>query len=80
MPGGSRTGLPGFLQNPTAIAIDRDNRIYVADMYNGRVVIFQYLQGKGRGAPDAASGTSSGTAVKTGAGIAPEPAQQQAPK
>jgi DNA-binding beta-propeller fold protein YncE len=65
---------------PAGVWADNHDRIYVADMYNGRVVIFQYLQGKGRGAPDAASGTSSGTAVKTGAGIAPEPAQQQAPK
>jgi DNA-binding beta-propeller fold protein YncE len=70
--GGTGSGVGQFYL-PAGVWSDDHDRIYVADMYNGRVVIFQYLQGKGRGA--AGSG-SSGTAVKTDAGLTSKPAQQ----
>ena len=35
--------LPGLLKNPTAITIDRANRIYVADYLNHRVEVYQLV-------------------------------------
>ena len=34
---------PGEFWLPAGVAIDRDDRIYVADSYNRRVQIFQYV-------------------------------------
>jgi DNA-binding beta-propeller fold protein YncE len=72
--GGTGSGVGQFYL-PSGVWSDDHDRIYVADMYNGRVAIFQYLQGKGRGAPEVAGKATSGTAVKTGTGQVPEPAQ-----
>jgi DNA-binding beta-propeller fold protein YncE len=43
---GGRGGLPGLLTNPTGIAIDKNNRIYVADAFNGRIGIYQLINTK----------------------------------
>lgn len=51
--GGTGAG-PGQFYLPAGVWSDRHNRIYVADMYNGRVEIFQYLQGKELSGSDAA--------------------------
>ena len=44
--GGSGENIGNFYL-PAGVWSDRRDRIYVADMFNGRVVIFQYLHGKG---------------------------------
>jgi len=44
--GGSGENIGDFYL-PAGVWSDRRDRIYVADMFNGRVVIFQYLHGKG---------------------------------
>jgi hypothetical protein len=31
---------------PAGVTVDRRNRIYVDDMFNGRVVVLQYLGGR----------------------------------
>jgi DNA-binding beta-propeller fold protein YncE len=45
LPIGGTGGAPGQFYLPAGVWSDGHNRIYVADMYNGRVEIFQYLQG-----------------------------------
>ena len=40
---GGRGPIPGMLQNPTAIAIDKQNRIYVGDYLNHRVGVYQLV-------------------------------------
>jgi len=35
--------MPGLLKNPTAVAIDRDNHIYVGDYINHRVEEYQLV-------------------------------------
>ena len=40
---GARGSIPGMLFNPTAIAIDQRNRIYVADHLNHRVNVYQLV-------------------------------------
>jgi DNA-binding beta-propeller fold protein YncE len=40
---GGRGSIPGLLGNPTAIAIDKNNRIYVGDSLNHRVEIYQLV-------------------------------------
>ena len=37
---------PGELMLPSGIFIDRDDRIYVADTFNHRIQIYQYLKEK----------------------------------
>ena len=49
--GGTGSGAGQFYL-PAGVWSDRRNRIYVADMYNGRVSIFQYLQGNELGGQD----------------------------
>lgn len=49
--GGTGAG-PGQFYLPAGVWTDHRNRIYVADMYNGRVEIFQYLQGTELGGQD----------------------------
>ena len=44
---GSRGREPGQFWLPAGIWIDGNDRIYVADSYNGRVQIFQYLKQEG---------------------------------
>ena len=34
---------PGLLMNPTAIAIDRENRIYVSDTLGKRVSVYELI-------------------------------------
>ena len=48
--GGTGAGVGEFYL-PAGVWSDQRDRIYVADMFNGRVAIFQYLQGKGNGDP-----------------------------
>jgi NHL repeat len=43
---GGRGTNPGLLNNPTGIAIDRQNRIYVADYLNYRVASYQLVNTK----------------------------------
>lgn len=43
--GGTGSGVGEFYL-PAGVWVDDRDRIYVADMYNGRVAIFQYLQGR----------------------------------
>ena len=38
-----RGRIPGLLFNPTGIAVDKENRIYVADAFNGRVAIYELI-------------------------------------
>jgi len=38
-----RGPMPGLLMNPTAVAIDKDNHIYVADYINHRVEEYQLV-------------------------------------
>jgi len=38
-----RGPMPGLLKNPTAVAIDRDNHIYVGDYINHRVEEYQLV-------------------------------------
>jgi len=38
-----RGPMPGLLKNPTAIAIDKDNHIYVGDLINHRVEEYQLV-------------------------------------
>ena len=40
---GGRGPLPGMLKNPTALAIDKNNRIYVGDYLNHRVEVYQLV-------------------------------------
>jgi hypothetical protein len=40
---GSSGFKPGHFWLPAGIAIDRENKIFVADTYNHRVQIFKYL-------------------------------------
>lgn len=49
LPIGGTGADTGQFYLPAGVWSDRRNRIYVADMYNGRVSIFQYLQGNGPG-------------------------------
>jgi sugar lactone lactonase YvrE len=44
---GGRGPLPGLLKNPTDIAIDQNNRIYVADYVNHRVDVYQLVNTTG---------------------------------
>jgi DNA-binding beta-propeller fold protein YncE len=40
------TGLPsGHFYLPAGVWVDAKNRVYVADMFNGRVVLYQFLGG-----------------------------------
>ncbi|MEK6536145.1 MAG: 6-bladed beta-propeller, partial [Actinomycetota bacterium] len=41
---GERGGDPGEFYLPGGVFIDADDRIYVADTYNSRVQVFQYLK------------------------------------
>jgi hypothetical protein len=41
---GMMGSAPGYLYLPGGIAIDEHDRIYVADQFNGRVQVFQYLR------------------------------------
>lgn len=45
LPIGGTGTEPGQFYLPAGVWSDSRNRIFVADMYNGRVAIFQYLQG-----------------------------------
>ena len=45
--GGTGAGVGQFYL-PAGVWTDSRDRIYVADMYNGRVEVFQYLQGQGQ--------------------------------
>ncbi len=45
--GGTGTGIGQFYL-PAGVWSDARDRIYVADMYNGRVEVFQYLNGQGQ--------------------------------
>jgi hypothetical protein len=38
-----RGPMPGLLKNPTALAIDKDNHIYVADYINHRVEEYRLI-------------------------------------
>jgi DNA-binding beta-propeller fold protein YncE len=49
LPIGSTGSGIGQFYLPAGVWSDSQNRIYVADMFNGRVAIFQYLRGEGRG-------------------------------
>ena len=40
---GGRGPIPGMLKNPSAVAIDRQNRIYVADYLNHRIEVYQLV-------------------------------------
>jgi DNA-binding beta-propeller fold protein YncE len=40
---GGRGPVPGMLKNPTAIAIDRQNVIYVADYLNHRIEVYRLV-------------------------------------
>jgi hypothetical protein len=40
---GGRGTIPGLMQNPTALFIDKNNRIYVGDNMNHRVNIYQLV-------------------------------------
>jgi sugar lactone lactonase YvrE len=42
---GERGLGPGQFWLPAGIFIDADDRVYVADTYNQRIQIFQYLRG-----------------------------------
>ena len=44
--GGTGSGAGQFYL-PAGVWTDNRDRVYVADMFNGRVSIFQYLQGNG---------------------------------
>ena len=44
--GGSGSG-PGSFWLPTGLHVDAEDRVYVADSYNSRVQIFQYLRRRG---------------------------------
>jgi DNA-binding beta-propeller fold protein YncE len=48
LPIGGTGDSVGEFYLPAGVWTDNRDRIYVADMYNGRVEIFQYLQGTGR--------------------------------
>jgi DNA-binding beta-propeller fold protein YncE len=48
--GGTGTGVGQFYL-PAGVWADASDRIYVADMYNGRVEVFQYLNGQGQNSP-----------------------------
>src|SRR5574341_794774 len=43
---GGRGPIPGMLKNPTAIATDRNNQIYVADYLNHRVEVYRLVNTK----------------------------------
>ncbi len=45
MPLGGTGTEPGRFYLPAGVWIDRGNRVFVADMFNGRVVVFQFLGG-----------------------------------
>ena len=40
---GGRGTYPGLLQNPASLTIDKNNRMYVGDMLNHRVNIYQLV-------------------------------------
>jgi hypothetical protein len=48
LPIGGTGDKAGEFYLPAGVWTDNRDRVYVADMYNGRVEIFQYLQGTGR--------------------------------
>ncbi|MDO9307904.1 MAG: 6-bladed beta-propeller, partial [Deltaproteobacteria bacterium] len=41
---GQEGALPGELMLPSAIFIDKNDRIYVSDTFNHRIQIYQYLK------------------------------------
>jgi hypothetical protein len=43
--GGSGTGVGQFYL-PAGVWTDSKDRVFIADMFNGRVVILQYLRGR----------------------------------
>ena len=47
---GERGTGPGQFWLPNGIFIDDQDRIYVADSYNQRIQVFQYLKSRGQGA------------------------------
>ena len=47
MPIGGTGKEIGQFYLPSGVWVDKNDKIYVADMFNGRVVVFQYLGGKG---------------------------------
>jgi DNA-binding beta-propeller fold protein YncE len=46
--GGAGSGIGQFYL-PAGVWSDERDRIYVADMYNGRVSIFEFIQGQDAG-------------------------------
>jgi DNA-binding beta-propeller fold protein YncE len=54
---GGRGPIPGMLKNPTAVAIDRQNKIYVADYINHRVDEYELVNTK---AADSFASTTDG--------------------
>ncbi len=62
--GGTGSGVGEFYL-PAGVWIDDRDRIYVADMYNGRVAIFQYLQGKFVPEQSARTARQNATGVKS---------------
>jgi hypothetical protein len=47
MPLGGTGKEIGQFYLPSGVWVDKNDKIYVADMFNGRVVVFQYLGGSG---------------------------------
>lgn len=45
--GGVGRGVGNFYL-PAGVWTDARNRVYVGDMFNGRVVVFQYIEGGAR--------------------------------
>jgi DNA-binding beta-propeller fold protein YncE len=43
---GGRGPIPGMLKNPLAIAIDKNNRIYVGDYLNHRIEVYELVNTK----------------------------------
>jgi DNA-binding beta-propeller fold protein YncE len=43
MPIGGTGTATGRFYLPAGVWVDANNRVYVADMFNGRVVLFQFL-------------------------------------